>query len=73
MLRRGGRAVAGNADEIAAAIRAAIDDPALRSLPLIGSLDQVTDSTPVIEAPARARAAIRALFDDVEAGALEET
>jgi hypothetical protein len=61
-----------NADDIAAAIRAAIDDPVLRALPLIGSLDQVTDSTPVIEAPVRARAAMRALFDDVESGALEQ-
>jgi hypothetical protein len=56
-----------NADEISAAIRAEIRDPALRALPMIGSLDQVTDSTPVIEAPARARSAMRALFDDVEA------
>jgi hypothetical protein len=61
-----------NADDIAAAIQAEIDDPSLRALPLIGSLDQVTDSTPVIEAPARARAAMWDLFDDVEAGALEE-
>ncbi|MEJ0064801.1 MAG: DUF4037 domain-containing protein [Caulobacteraceae bacterium] len=61
-----------NAEDIAAEIRAAIDDPALRALPLIGSLDQVTDSTAVIEAPGRGRAAMRALLDDVEAGALEE-
>jgi hypothetical protein len=39
---------------------------------VIGSLDQVTDSTPVIEAPARARAAMAALLDDGEAGTLEE-
>jgi len=61
-----------NAEEIMAAIRAEIADPALRALPAIGSLDQVTDSTPVIEAPRRARRAIAALFDDGEAGALED-
>jgi hypothetical protein len=61
-----------NADEIAAAIRAEIGDAHLRDLPVIGSLDQVTDATPLIEAPARAQAAMRALFDHVEAVALEE-
>jgi hypothetical protein len=61
-----------NADEIAAAIRAEIGDAQLRDLPIIGSLDQVTDSTPLIEAPAGAQAALRALFDHVEAVALEE-
>jgi len=61
-----------NADEIMQAIRAEIADPALKALPLIGALDQVTDATPVTEAPERARRAIRALFDDGEAGALEE-
>jgi hypothetical protein len=61
-----------NADEISAAIRAEISDPLLRDLPIIGSLDQVTDSTPVSEAPGPAQAAMRALFDDVEARALEE-
>ena len=61
-----------NADDIASAIRGEISDPALRALPLIGSLDQVTDATPLVEMPARAGAAMRALFDDVEAAALEE-
>ena len=61
-----------NADEIAAAIRAEIVDASLRELPLIGALDQVTDSTAVIEAPAAARGAMSALFDHVEAGSLEE-
>jgi Domain of unknown function (DUF4037) len=56
-----------NADEIAAAVRAEIADPVLRALPTIGSLDQVADATPVIEAPARARRAMAALFDDGEA------
>jgi hypothetical protein len=61
-----------NAAEIMAAIRAEIAVPALRDLPVIGSLDQITDSTPVVEAPARARAAMRALFDDFEPGPVEE-
>ncbi len=56
-----------NADAIIAALRAEIADPALRALPVIGALDQVTDATPVIEAPGRARAAMRGLFDDREA------
>jgi hypothetical protein len=56
-----------NADAIGAAVAAEIVDPALSALPIIGSLDQVTDSTPVIEAPDRARRAMAALFDDGEA------
>jgi hypothetical protein len=56
-----------NADDIAAAIRSEIADPVLSGLPLIGSLDQTTDATPVIEAPDRARRAMAALFDDREA------
>ena len=56
-----------NADDIAAAIRSEIADPVLRGLPLIGSLDQITDATPVIEAPDRARRAMAALLDDGEA------
>ena len=62
-----------NADEIKDALRAAIEDPALQALPVIGSLDQVTDSTAVIESPpARVRAAMAALLDHGEAGAVEE-
>jgi hypothetical protein len=61
-----------NADEVSAAIAAEIGDPDLRRLPIIGGLDQVTDATPVIEAPDRARRAMAGLFDDGEAGALEE-
>jgi len=61
-----------NAEEIMAAIRAEIADPAIRALPVIGSLDQIMDSTPVVEAPLRARRAMAALFDDVEAGAVED-
>jgi Domain of unknown function (DUF4037) len=61
-----------NADDVRAAIVCEIEDPALRALPILGALDQVTDATAVIEAPARARAAMGALFDDGEAGLLEE-
>jgi len=61
-----------NAEEIVGAIRAEIADPALRALPIIGSLDQVSDSTPVVEMPGRARPAMAALLDDSEAGAVEE-
>jgi hypothetical protein len=61
-----------NAEDITSTIAAEIADPALRALPIIGSLDQVTDSTPLIEAPARARAAMEALFDDGKPGPLEE-
>jgi hypothetical protein len=56
-----------NADDIADAVQAQIADPVLRALPTIGSLDQITDATPVIEAPGRARRAMRALLDDGEA------
>jgi hypothetical protein len=61
-----------NADEITGAIAAEIADPVLAALPVIGSLDQVTDSTAVIEAPDRARRAMAALLDDGEAGPIEE-
>jgi hypothetical protein len=61
-----------NAEAICAAIRAEIADPALRQAPVIGGLDQVTDSTAVIEAPDRARRAMGALLDDGQASPLEE-
>jgi hypothetical protein len=61
-----------NSEAIIAALMGAIEDPALRALPVIGGLDQVTDATPVIEAPARARAAMAALLHHPEPGAVEE-
>ncbi|HLK25558.1 MAG TPA: DUF4037 domain-containing protein [Caulobacteraceae bacterium] len=61
-----------NSEEMIAALIAAIEDPALKRLPVIGGLDQVTGATPVIEAPARARRAMAALLDDPEPGAVEE-
>jgi hypothetical protein len=62
-----------NAEEISAGLRAEIGDPALKALPILGSLDQVTDSTAVVEAgPARGRAAMAALLDDRETATVEE-
>ena len=61
-----------NSEAMIAALMAAIEDPALRALPVIGGLDQVTDATPVIEAPPRARAAMAALLHDPQAGPVEE-
>ena len=61
-----------NADAIGAEIRAEIADPTLRAMPVIGALDQVTDATPIVETPRRARSAMTALFDHGEAGFLEE-
>jgi len=40
-----------NADDAVAAVRAEITDPALRSLPTVGSIDQISDLTPVLEDP----------------------
>lgn len=37
-----------NADDAVAAAQAAITDPWLRQLPIIGTLDQISDSTPVL-------------------------
>ncbi len=43
------------ADRFVAACRDAIDDPFLAGLPLVGSIDQVTDSTDVLSVGRRAR------------------
>ncbi len=39
-----------------------VDDPELRSLPLVGAIDQVVDSTDVLEQPHLARA-LRAIYE----------
>lgn len=52
-----------NADDIGAATVRAIADPVLKNLPIIGCLDQVTDSTPVLEDPGGSQRMMRALFD----------
>ena len=44
-----------NADALGAAVQAQIGDPQLRTLPPVGSVDQITDSTPVLEDPETAR------------------
>ncbi len=51
-----------NAEEIGADLAAAIADPSLRDLPVIGSIDQITDATPLIVAPERARRTLAALY-----------
>jgi hypothetical protein len=43
------------ADRFASALLATVTDPALLRLPLIGGIDQVVDSTDVLEAPAHYR------------------
>jgi hypothetical protein len=52
-----------NTDDLVAATRNAIRDPAIKALPVIGSLDQLTDLTPVLEDPAAAHRIMGALFD----------
>ncbi len=52
------------AAEIAAGFRGAIADPQLRARPLFGAVDQVSDSTPLLDDPAASRAVASALFPD---------
>jgi hypothetical protein len=51
-----------NADEMVAASLAGIADPVIRALPVTGSIDQVSDLTPVLEDPAGSMRVIRALL-----------
>ncbi|HEY9009805.1 MAG TPA: DUF4037 domain-containing protein [Devosia sp.] len=51
-----------NADDAVAAVRATIEDPQLQALPVIGSIDQISDSTPVLVAPALCQRLIRQLI-----------
>ena len=51
-----------NAEEISASLSACITDPLLCSLPVFGSIDQVTDATPLIAAPKLAQRTISALY-----------
>lgn len=55
------------ADRFASACRVAIDDPRLRDLPLVGSVDQFVDSVDVLSSAPRARH-LRALFTALGAG-----
>lgn len=52
-----------DADRFAAACREAVTEPALRALPLLGSVDQVADSTDLFGSPA-ACLRLRALYRD---------
>jgi hypothetical protein len=52
-----------NADELASALRGAIADPALRTLPA-GAVDQFADATPILTRPALARGLARASLAD---------
>jgi hypothetical protein len=51
-----------DARRFANALLAAITDPAVRQLPLIGSVDQIADDTDVLSDTGRARALTRALY-----------
>ena len=50
-----------NAEDISNGLASDIADPLLRGRPVIGSIDQITDATPPIEAPDRARRMIEVL------------
>ena len=51
-----------NADDAVEATTGAIEDSALKALPIVGSLDQVTDLTPVLEDPRAAQQMMRGLL-----------
>jgi hypothetical protein len=51
-----------NADDIIAATRKGIEDPQVRELPVVGSLDQVSDLTPVLEDPSGSQRMMTALL-----------
>jgi hypothetical protein len=51
-----------NADAAIKATIEAIGDPSVRGLPVMGSVDQLTDLTPVLEEPRRSHAVMSALL-----------
>lgn len=51
-----------NTDDAVASAMAAIADPQLRALPVMGSLDQVSDLTPLLEDPGRSQRAMQAIL-----------
>lgn len=53
-----------NAEDISADLAVGIVDPLLRGRPVVGSIDQITDATPLIAAPEGARKTIFALLAD---------
>ncbi|WP_370674135.1 DUF4037 domain-containing protein [Pleomorphomonas sp. PLEO] len=54
-----------NAEEISASLAAGIVDPLLNGLPVIGSIDQIADATPMIVEPERARHVMSALLSNL--------
>jgi hypothetical protein len=54
-----------HAERFAGALRRSIADPVLAGLPLLGTVDQVVDSTDVLCSSARTRQVIRALYPDL--------
>jgi hypothetical protein len=52
-----------NTDDAVEAARAAIADPSIRQLPIMGSLDQVSDLTPLLENPHLCQRVMHQLFD----------
>lgn len=53
-----------NAEDIGADLAAGISDPRLRDLPVIGSIDQMTDATPLVTKPERARQTVSVMLGD---------
>lgn len=53
-----------NAEDISADLAASIVDPLLRGRSVIGSIDQITDATPLVAAPERAQKVTSALLAD---------
>ena len=51
-----------HAERFAGALHRSIADPEVRDLPLLGTIDQVVDSTDVLTSPARTRPVMRALL-----------
>lgn len=52
-----------NADDAVAATSAAISDSPIKHLPIVGSLDQVSDLTPLLQDPALSQRMMRQLYD----------
>jgi hypothetical protein len=53
-----------NADDMIEATFQGIQDPSVKELPVVGSLDQVSDLTPILEDPSAAQRMMRALLAD---------
>jgi len=53
-----------NTDDAVASAMAAIVDPSLAALPVVGAIDQVSDLTPLLTNPEKTRAIIRRLYTE---------